>query len=26
MEYSLTEEGLSVVSILQSICQWSGAY
>lgn len=25
-EYSLTEKGLSVVPILQSICQWSGAY
>ena len=26
VEYSLTEKGLSVVPILQSICQWSGAY
>lgn len=26
VEYSLTEKGLSVVPILQGICQWSGAY
>ncbi len=26
VEYSLTKKGLSVVPILQSICQWSGAY
>ena len=26
VEYSLTEKGLSVVPILQSICQWSDAY
>jgi DNA-binding HxlR family transcriptional regulator len=26
VEYSLTEKGLSVVPILQSICRWSGAY
>lgn len=26
VEYSLTEKGLSVVPILQSICQWAGAY
>ena len=26
VEYSLTEKGISVVPILQSICQWSGAY
>lgn len=26
VEYSLTEKGFSVVPILQSICQWSGAY
>lgn len=26
VEYSLTEKGKSVVPILQSICQWSGAY
>lgn len=26
VEYCLTEKGLSVVPILQSICQWSGAY
>ena len=26
VEYSLTEKGVSVVPILQSICQWSGAY
>lgn len=26
VEYSLTEKGRSVVPILQSICQWSGAY
>ena len=26
VEYSLTEKGASVVPILQSICQWSGAY
>lgn len=26
VEYSLTEKGLSVVPILQSICQWSGVY
>lgn len=26
VEYSLTEKGLSVVPILQSICQWSGIY
>lgn len=26
VEYSLTEKGLSVVPILQSICEWSGAY
>ena len=26
VEYSLTEKGVSVVPILQSICQWAGAY
>ena len=26
VEYSLTEKGMSVVPILQSICRWSGAY
>ena len=26
VEYSLTEKGLSVVPILQGICQWAGAY
>ncbi|MGC2873141.1 winged helix-turn-helix transcriptional regulator [Ihubacter sp. rT4E-8] len=26
VEYSLTEKGVSVVPILQSICRWSGAY
>lgn len=26
VEYSLSEKGLSVVPILQSICRWSGAY
>lgn len=26
VEYSLTEKGISVVPILQSICRWSGAY
>lgn len=26
VEYRLTEKGLSVVPILQSICRWSGAY
>lgn len=26
VEYSLTEKGQSVVPILQSICQWAGAY
>lgn len=26
VEYSLTEKGQSVVPILKSICQWSGAY
>ena len=26
VEYSLTKKGVSVVPILQSICQWSGAY
>lgn len=26
VEYFLTEKGRSVVPILQSICQWSGAY
>lgn len=26
VEYSLTQKGISVVPILQSICQWSGAY
>ena len=26
VEYKLTEKGLSVVPILQSICKWSGAY
>ena len=26
VEYSLTAKGLSVVPILQSICQWSGAF
>lgn len=26
VEYCLTEKGLSVVPILQSICRWSGAY
>lgn len=25
-EYSLTEKGVSVVPILQSICRWAGAY
>ncbi|MBD5526255.1 MAG: helix-turn-helix transcriptional regulator [Lachnospiraceae bacterium] len=26
VEYSLTKKGISVVPILQNICQWSGAY
>lgn len=26
VEYSLTKKGQSVIPILQSICQWSGAY
>ncbi|MCD7949220.1 MAG: helix-turn-helix transcriptional regulator [Erysipelotrichaceae bacterium] len=26
VEYSLTDKGLSVVPILQSICQWSGQF
>ncbi len=26
VEYSLTDKGLSVVPILQSICKWSGAF
>ena len=26
VEYQLTEKGKSVVPILQSICQWAGAY
>ena len=26
VEYSLTEKGVSVIPILQSICRWSGAY
>lgn len=26
VEYSLTKKGVSVVPILQSICQWSGAF
>lgn len=26
VEYSLSEKGMSAVPILQSICQWSGAY
>lgn len=26
VEYSLTEKGLSVVPILQSICKWSGLF
>ena len=26
VEYSLTDKGSSVVPILQTICQWSGAY
>lgn len=26
VEYSLSEKGTSVLPILQSICQWSGAY
>ncbi len=26
VEYFLTQKGISVVPILQSICQWSGAY
>ena len=26
VEYSLTEKGLSVMQILQSICDWSGAF
>ncbi len=26
VEYSLSEKGMSVVPILQSICRWSGAY
>ena len=26
VEYSLTEKGLSVVPILQSICRWSGIF
>lgn len=26
VEYQLTEKGMSVVPILQQICQWAGAY
>ncbi|MDO5378835.1 MAG: helix-turn-helix domain-containing protein [Clostridia bacterium] len=26
VEYSLSEKGISVVPILQTICKWSGAY
>lgn len=26
VEYSLTEKGVSVVPILQSVCRWAGAY
>jgi len=26
VEYSLTEKGVSIVPILQSICRWAGAY
>lgn len=26
VEYSLTDKGISVVPILQSICRWSGSY
>ena len=26
VEYSLTEKGVSVISILQSICHWAGAF
>lgn len=26
VEYSLTDKGVSVVPILQTICKWSGAY
>lgn len=26
VEYSLTEKGLSVIPVLQSICRWSGAF
>ncbi|MGN1317957.1 MAG: winged helix-turn-helix transcriptional regulator [Lachnospirales bacterium] len=26
VEYTLTDKGVSVVPILQSICKWSGAY
>lgn len=26
VEYALTEKGLSVIPILQSICRWAGAY
>lgn len=26
VEYSLSEKGISVIPILQSICKWSGAY
>jgi len=26
VEYALTDKGVSVVPILQSICRWSGAY
>ena len=26
VEYCLTDKGLSVVPILQTICKWSGAY
>lgn len=26
VEYSLTQKGISIVPILQSICHWSGAY
>ncbi|MBR0596441.1 winged helix-turn-helix transcriptional regulator [Sinanaerobacter chloroacetimidivorans] len=26
VEYSLTEKGISVIPILQSICHWAGAY
>ena len=26
VEYSLTEKGISVIPILQSICHWAGAF